>query len=1425
MNVYVFIYKILIFLYNCSVNSNKIIYDWKRCWTPHRSNEESHFEYSSLYDTKETTLADLRDKKCLILLGDAALGKSTALKQEWKNLEKEKIGVYFLDLKCISDHVSLRDKFIELKKYCNRKSKVYLLMDSFDEGYLVFDNIVNCLIDNLKLLDLEKLFIRITCRTVVFPKYLYDELSKLSCNGKCSYENNGVQEILAQQLKLVKNNKNVPLSVEIYKLLPLKKEDINLVLEKKNISKDDFYSNILFSEELKTPITALYIIENYPIINTLSQFEIYNNICHKLCNEYNGKINKQVLNTNERLEIAATLFTLMLFSNKYLISYDNSISEFTKQSTFYAQKYFKDLKNVFDILRFSIPASNLEEVLNTGLFTGDYDCITCVQKTYMEFLVAKFIIKNNLYNNFKNLIFDEYNKVLPFFVNTICWLADQNDDIFEEVYLKDPDILLTSIVSFSSEEKNIKLLKKLYELSKSDVGIHGLNSYYRVLRKLVISKDSIISTVEEYLKSKDSTYVTISIQLLDINKITKFEDYIFDIAISNEYNIHCRLEALYFLKEHSCLTLYKISDHIDNFIVENIEESSKYAFSLINLLLPNNLSEQNFLKLINQNLDDKFYYYVEPEKIVQNKDFHKILLSNLIQPFLNDERNDTIHIDKLLKKLVENLPCEDVEYCANFIYEVLNCFYLYSLETELYSLFKKINRNLKYKIFDYIFNHILLFRSQDICYVYYYNFFDKHDLIFIIKQLVKSEDKRIRKFIYDLCIHISPFYKYISYYSIIKSLINDIIDFIKNKKLTYQQYRLYRLWEKLKTLNCEIKNIYCKLKNRILRTRPIDLLRNILNKTTFNENDWNNCIYYLSYIKNNEKMTFNFCPINYEYIDEFNLLSQKEQKQLFNLAEFYVGNQSYNTVQINNRLTTTSLYPFSDMLIVPGMYILYKQNEKKLYNLLNQKDLIKRSLPYIINYPIGNNSYNEMKSCRIELLKYCINSNEPEFLKTLESIIDTKLSVTNKEIYLEFLEDFYTIDNENLNNMLFVKLSSLVHLEDYTYAEIYIFEHISKYLTIKKYNPCVDFFKSIIKKENTTIQLKAIAAKFLAHYNNNTFNIYKDLLENNEEFAKDFISAVSKGCFAMDSYQEDKLNLNSIELAQFFIILEKYYPASEDTYPNGIVTTRDEITDLRRLIINKSINYGDLEFFNYIKNNSTLNIKAFWISNAKRNYTRIQYQHINVEDLITVIVKENSNIILNNSHLFDIILKALNEIKSDIRRDAGYLRVWNEFDRSCCPKDERALSDELKRLLKAKLENIIINREVEISSKIAGSGNDIPDLLVECQTGQSNVASVIIEVKGCWNKNLRESIETQLCNRYMCDDAGYKYGIYLIGWYWCDKWNEEYKKDKRKQIKVENRFSETDINEMIDYFNERAEKLSNDDKEIKCIVLDLSLPN
>lgn len=244
-----------------------------------------------------------------------------------------------------------------------------------------------------------------------------------------------------------------------------------------------------------------------------------------------------------------------------------------------------------------------------------------------------------------------------------------------------------------------------------------------------------------------------------------------------------------------------------------------------------------------------------------------------------------------------------------------------------------------------MFNNILVSKKQDTFYVNYYKFFfDKYDLIFLIKQFVKSQDKRVKNLLYDLCINISPFYRFIYFCKSIWYVIKDIISTIKNKKLTYHQYYLHRLLDKLKSFYEKFINIYYKIKNLILRKRPIDLLRKILNKPVFSEYDWNNCICFLSYIKDNKKRTFSLCPINYEYIEEYSLLSSKEQQQLFNLAKFYAENQSYDTTKINNRLTTNSFNPYTKMLIVPAMYMLYKLNKKTLYYLLKQSDLIKRSL-------------------------------------------------------------------------------------------------------------------------------------------------------------------------------------------------------------------------------------------------------------------------------------------------------------------------------------------------------------------------------------------------------------------------------------------------------------------------------------------------
>ena len=63
------------------------------------------------------------------------------------------------------------------------------------------------------------------------------------------------------------------------------------------------------------------------------------------------------------------------------------------------------------------------------------------------------------------------------------------------------------------------------------------------------------------------------------------------------------------------------------------------------------------------------------------------------------------------------------------------------------------------------------------------------------------------------------------------------------------------------------------------------------------------------------------------------------------------------------------------------------------------------------------------------------------------------------------------------------------------------------------------------------------------------------------------------------------------------------------------------------------------------------------------------------------------------------------------------------------------------------------------------------DALVRGQAEQFDKVSVVIEMKGCWHRELRDAIETQLVNRYLKDSARRR-GLSLVGWFSSPKWSD-----------------------------------------------------
>lgn len=1402
----------------------KKIYDWKRYWIPSGEGEEKYsFYFPKINEDNKKELSELEDERCLILLGAAALGKSVCLEQEKDRLLNSGNCVLFKDLKNVSGEDWLNDVFNKLKELTEKNNKVYFLLDSFDEGQIPFQNLTNCFIERLQKADISKIYIRITCRIVTFPQHLISELNKINFFNQENNKNKNISDKFSEgELRKNENKEYEFLNTKIYKLLPLNKEDLDLALDEKGIDKKKFYNEIPVTVELKTPITALYVIDEYPDITKLSQYQIYENMCHKLTRECNQPINKQVLSDYERLNIASVIFTLMFFSNKYIVAYNEEPEKSNKDNILYLQKYFNGLKNVFDILKFSIPLGNMQEVLNTGLFTGNYNEISCIQKTYLEFLVAKFITENNLYSNVKNLIFDEYNKVLPFFINTACWLSEKNDSIFDEIFEKDPDILLTSIVRFSSKEKNERLLKKLFEIQNRE--IYGLDSFDKILKKLTPSKEFITNLAKIHLSGKNSLNTALAINMLLINKITDFKDEIFDIAVSEKYNFSCRMSALFFLQELCPKKINDLKSHINAFLSKDKYHGSSYAYLLINFLLPDNLSENDFRKLISQDLQSNFYYHIETEKIVQNYKLYKILLEKLIELFSSNNKNDQYGAEKLLKSLIEKLDTDDFEYFAYILYSVLNHHNLYFLQTILFNKINLLKNKIKFKILScYYEKYSDKIEKQFLIHPNYFNF-KFADLIFLIIQASKTTNKNYKNFLMTAIYNVLGITRLLNKVYHAKLLLKGINIALKNRKIKLHGYMLYNYADKIKVFFKKIR----KFLNFIQRKRPIDNLKRILHKNVndFEIENWNKAIFFLSNLQFDKDSSFEICPISFEYISSYWSLNKIEQSNLLELAKFYIANKKYNKEAANEYITTNSFKLYGDILITPAIFMVYKLDEPYLSSLILNTDLLKTALPYILNYPSDNIFYLESKELRLNLLAHLFKIDKNKFIDEILNIIDIKTLAADNVICLDFIDDLCKINDDDLNNALFSKIELFYDDKNYTQTKESLLCQLAKFLTLKKFNKCIDLFEKILLNENMPITSRVFIAKCMCDFGINFSEKIIPLLNCNDEFAKKFIENISQMSFyrglksSIDG-EDLRLKITSEEFAKLYIIVENYFPSAEDTHPNGVVTPRDEVSDFKRILINTSIQDGDLAFFEYLIKNSNIRIEDFWIERAKRYRTEKLYKYTNIESVINLILNSKKRIIFNNKHLFETILEALKEIKTEIRKNYAYLRLWNECSENICyPKNEKALSDEIKRLLIDKLNNVIINREVEIKPKIAGKGSDIPDLLVECIDRENNKDSVVIEIKGCWNPDLRNSIKTQLLDKYLSDDNNYNYGIYLIGWYWCDKWDIEHKNMKRKNA---NNFSETDINETIDYFNKEAEKLTTEQKQIASFVIDVSI--
>jgi hypothetical protein len=98
--------------------------------------------------------------------------------------------------------------------------------------------------------------------------------------------------------------------------------------------------------------------------------------------------------------------------------------------------------------------------------------------------------------------------------------------------------------------------------------------------------------------------------------------------------------------------------------------------------------------------------------------------------------------------------------------------------------------------------------------------------------------------------------------------------------------------------------------------------------------------------------------------------------------------------------------------------------------------------------------------------------------------------------------------------------------------------------------------------------------------------------------------------------------------------------------------------------------------------------------------------------------------------------------------------------------------------------------------------------------GTCDRISAITEVKGCWNPDLMNAMETQLAERYLKDNRC-PFGLYLVGWFACDQWDgADYRKGQTPKLTL----AEAQV-----FFDAQARSLSTEARHIRAFVLNTAL--
>ncbi len=420
----------------------RITYDWKRFWCPREgkiSLDDAGFladpegPLGHVLNSELRTFENLPAVPCLVLLGEPGIGKSMTLAGHRESLKSEirdeSSELLWVDLKMIgSEEVLLREVFgsPQVTAWKNGKSHLHLYLDAVDECSIRIQVFKARLLYELDGSPLERLSIRLVCRTAAWPETLEQGLLKLFREG----------------------------GVSVFHLAPLRRSEVETAATAEGLDATSFVQEVLRADATALavrPVTLRFLLDRFRRGNRLavSRSALYLDGCRELCEESDHRRESGPhgqLTADQRLAVASRVAAATLLAGRGAVFIGREAEAEDTDVTL--RVLAGGIERVAE-LELAVGESAIKEVLDTGLFSWrGAQRFGLSHQTYGEFLAARYLVESGIgADAIVRLLWnpeDPDRRIVPRLSDIAAWAASLDGAVYRRVLTTNPEILLRS---------------------------------------------------------------------------------------------------------------------------------------------------------------------------------------------------------------------------------------------------------------------------------------------------------------------------------------------------------------------------------------------------------------------------------------------------------------------------------------------------------------------------------------------------------------------------------------------------------------------------------------------------------------------------------------------------------------------------------------------------------------------------------------------------------------------------------------------------------------------------------------------------------------------------------------------------------------------------------------------------------------------